>query len=82
MKKLQAFADVSVCGGCLDQEFSVVGRALLDMVKRGDMFFLLSNVLLDELEGAPPEVRESLSRRLRATCGKGRGLCSDFEFVR
>ncbi len=57
MKKPRIYADTSVIGGCLDDEFAEESLALLDMVRAGSVILLLSDILADELEPAPPEVQ-------------------------
>lgn len=56
MKRLRVYVDTSVIGGCLDAEFATESRGLLDMAQRGDVILLVSDILLDELTGAPEEV--------------------------
>jgi hypothetical protein len=60
MKRLRIYVDTSVVGGCLDEEFAVESRALMEMVRRGEATLLASSVLADELAEAPPAVREVL----------------------
>jgi len=56
MKKPRIYVDTSVIGGCLDEEFAEDSNALLEMAKRGDAVLLVSDLLLDELRFAPPDV--------------------------
>lgn len=58
MKRLRVYADTSVLGGCFDEEFAEFSVALLDMVRRGDMILLISDLLADELLDAPQQVKD------------------------
>lgn len=58
MKRLRVYVDTSVIGGCLDEEFALESRALLDMARRGEVVIIVSDLLVDELMEAPPSVRE------------------------
>ena len=53
--------DTSVIGGCLDEEFEAESRALITMAHRGEIVLLLSDLLFQELEDAPPDVVEVLA---------------------
>jgi hypothetical protein len=57
MKKLRIYLDTSVIGGCFDEEFSEASNKLMSMIRLGIYVGLISNVTLEELEGAPEEVR-------------------------
>ena len=61
MKQLRIYLDTSVIGGCLDDEFSTESRALIDMAKKGQAILLVSDILVDELEQAPEEVKNEFS---------------------
>jgi predicted nucleic acid-binding protein len=58
----RVYVDTSVIGGCLDEEFASESRALLEMAENGKIMLLLSELLVRELEDAPPEVRAVLTR--------------------
>jgi len=60
-RKLRIYADTSVIGGCLDAEFSEPSRKLMRMVADGDAILLASDLMLRELDGAPPEVQAVLA---------------------
>lgn len=62
MKRLRIYVDTSVIGGSLDEEFAEDSCALADMARRGELALLVSDVLLDELRKAPPDVRAVLPR--------------------
>jgi predicted nucleic acid-binding protein len=55
------YIDTSVLGGCLDDEFEVPSRRLVDEIRQGRFLVLVSDLLLTELSGAPPEVRAVLA---------------------
>lgn len=61
MKKLRIYADTSVVGGCLDEEFAQESLALFAMAREGKIILLLSDILADELEPARPEVQQVLT---------------------
>ncbi len=60
MKKLRIYVDTSVVGGCCDVEFKVASLAFMEMVKRGEVTLIMSNILAVELEGAPRQVQDIL----------------------
>ena len=49
MKKLRIYIDTSVVGGCLDEEFELESRQLLEMALNGDIALLVSDLLIAEL---------------------------------
>lgn len=60
MKKLHIYVDTSVIGGCEDEEFSVASRALWSKFLTGEHVLIISDLTLQEVEAAPPEVRRHL----------------------
>ena len=60
MKPLRVYVDTSVIGGCLDEEFLDESRAILDMAREEQAVLLVSNVLLEELVGAPRDAVDRL----------------------
>lgn len=56
MKPLRVYADTSVYGGVLDDEFAEASRTFFDQVRGGRFILAVSAVVGDELEGAPEEV--------------------------
>ena len=60
MKKLRIYVDTSVIGGCFDEDFEQESRALIEMVKRGKLEIVVSELLLQELESAPEHVKQVL----------------------
>lgn len=61
MKRIRIYADTSVIGGCLDDEFSETSRGLLEAASAGRFALLLSDLLAVELERAPTEVQSVLA---------------------
>jgi len=53
MKRLRVYADTSVLGGCFDDEFAEFSVALVDLVRRGEIALLVSDLLANELLDAP-----------------------------
>jgi len=60
MKRLRIYADTSVFGGCLDEEFSRESRILFQEIKTGKFTLVLSATTLRELHGAPSKVKDIL----------------------
>ncbi len=60
MKRLRIYLDTSVIGGCFDDEFREASNKLMSMIRMGIYVGLISNVTVEELEGAPARVRESI----------------------
>jgi len=58
----RVYADTSVFGGCEDPEFAADSLQLFDLVERGRITLLLSDVVLQELAPAPENVRGMLAR--------------------
>lgn len=56
MHRQRVYVDTSVIGGCHDAEFASESRALIEMARRGELTLLLSDLLFQESEDAPPEV--------------------------
>ncbi len=61
MKPLRIYVDTSVVGGCCDEEFVEESRALFQKVREGKVIILVSDLLIAELELAPPEVQEEFA---------------------
>jgi len=59
-RKLRIYVDTSVVGGCLDEEFIEPSRKLMELFRLGKATVLASDLLLRELEDAPPEVKAVL----------------------
>lgn len=60
MKKLHIYVDTSVIGGCEDEEFSAVTRRLWAKFRTGEYVLVISDLTLQEVEGAPQGVRRHL----------------------
>ncbi len=58
--KQKVYIDTSVIGGCFDSEFNEWSNALFDDFKNGRMIAVVSDITIDELSGAPDQVREHL----------------------
>jgi len=56
MKRLRVYVDTSVFGGCFDGEFAEESRRFFDLVRSGQVVILISQVVVDELVGAPSQV--------------------------
>ena len=59
-RKLRVYADTSVIGGCEDVEFREPSRRLIERCIQGEVTLIVSAITLQELEDAPPAVREVL----------------------
>jgi predicted nucleic acid-binding protein len=55
--KFRIYVDTSVIGGCLDEEFTKDSNRLLESAKEGRIIFVVSDVVLRELNRAPKEVQ-------------------------
>jgi predicted nucleic acid-binding protein len=59
--RLRVYADTSVFGGCFDPPFEEASRRFFREVRAGRVVLLVSRAVSDELEGAPPRVREFMA---------------------
>jgi hypothetical protein len=59
--KARIYVDASVVGGCEDDEFSEHSVRLLERFVRGECVLVVSNLTVQELAGAPDEVRQHLA---------------------
>ena len=57
MRRIRVYADTSVFGGTEDEEFAEASKRFFDLVNAGKYCVLVSQVTLDELDGAPDRVR-------------------------
>lgn len=55
--KFRIYVDTSVIGGCLDDEFSADSNRLLEAAKKGQIVFVVSEIVVEELEKAPDPVK-------------------------
>jgi hypothetical protein len=60
--KQRIYADTSVLGGILDKEFKEWSIRLLEEFQMGNSILVLSDITLQELEGAPDKVHKKLSK--------------------
>ncbi len=60
MRKIRAYVDTSVFGGTDDEEFSVASRRFFERIHGGEFLVLISQVTIDELQGAPPRIQQVL----------------------
>jgi len=60
MRRLRAYPDTSVFGGCYDPEFEFASGRFFHQVTTGRFLLVLSDVTGDELSGAPLQVRQIL----------------------
>ena len=58
--KLRIYIDTSVVGGFFDEEFKIPTRKLFERLEKGEIIFVVSDLLELELIGAPEKVRELL----------------------
>lgn len=61
MRVLRIYVDTSVIGGCRDAEFMEPSLKLMELFRSGAATFLVSDLLLRELDDAPPEVQAILT---------------------
>lgn len=59
--KLRIYADTSVLGGCEDEEFAEHSVRLMEGFAEGQRVLVLSSLTVQELAGAPAEVRSRLN---------------------
>lgn len=57
MKPLRVYADTSVFGGILDEEFCEESRAFFDQVKQEAFSLVTSAIVQEEIQPAPEEIR-------------------------
>lgn len=62
MRTPRIYADTSVIGGCLDEEFRVASTRLFGAFAAGEATLVLSELTLLELQLAPEAVRQVLDR--------------------
>ncbi len=65
-RAIRVYADTSVYGGILDDEFKEPSIAFFEQVRGGRLALVVSALVQDELEGAPTDVQE-LFQVLRRT---------------
>ncbi len=58
------YIDTSVIGGAYDNEFAQPSRKLLDYLEQGRVRFMISDLMVEEVDKAPVVVKEELMRIL------------------
>jgi predicted nucleic acid-binding protein len=66
--KLRIYIDTSIVGGYFDEKFEVETKALFERLENKEVVFVISEVLEDELEKAPPHTRELLKKYEKENC--------------
>ena len=66
-RPIRVYADTSVYGGVLDEEFADPSRMFFERVRNGKFELVISALVDDELQEAPTKVRE-LFHELRPKC--------------
>jgi predicted nucleic acid-binding protein len=56
------YPDTSIIGGYFDEEFAVETKALFERLEKGEVRFVISSVLKQELAKAPVQVKELLEK--------------------
>ena len=56
-RPVRVYADTSVYGGILDEEFAEPSRTFFEQVRSGRFHLILSPIVRDELEDAPNSIR-------------------------
>jgi len=60
MKQQRIYIDTSIVGGFFDEEFEKETRLLFKRMENKEVIFVISNLLREELKGAPERVRNLL----------------------
>lgn len=67
MHILRAYADTSIFGGAIDEEFAEPTKRFFDRVRQGRFRVLVSQITADELTDAPSAVR-AIAEQLPRSC--------------
>ncbi|MDR0667516.1 MAG: hypothetical protein LBF90_02725 [Prevotellaceae bacterium] len=59
--KQRIYIDTSIVGGYFDKEFAEATQALFERLKNGEVVFVVSDLLRQELAGAPKQVQALLN---------------------
>lgn len=59
---VRVYADTSVFGGVFDVQFEAASKAFFDLVRRKRLTLVISELVLEELIPAPPQVRRWFER--------------------
>ena len=57
MERLRVYVDTSVIGGYHDEEFAIASRRVIEAARSGRIILLSTEVVVQELRGAPDAVR-------------------------
>ena len=57
MKRQRIYIDTSIVGGFFDTEFETETKLLFQRIESKEIIFVVSDVLFEELEDAPPNVK-------------------------
>ena len=60
MKRQRIYIDTSIVGGFFDKEFEKETKMLFQRLENKEIIFVISDLLFDELEDAPPHVKHLL----------------------
>lgn len=58
--KPRIYIDTSVFGGCFDKEFEAASLALIEKLHKREIIFVVSDLMVDELNGEPERIRRLL----------------------
>jgi len=61
MKKTRIYIDTSIVGGFFDKEFAIETKLLFQRLENKEIIFVVSDLLMEELKGAPAHVRNLLN---------------------
>ena len=61
MKRQRIYIDTSIVGGFFDTEFEKETKMLFQRLENKEIIFVTSDLLFDELEDAPPQVKNLLN---------------------
>ena len=70
MKQQRIYIDTSIVGGFFDMEFEKETKLLFQRLEKGEVIFVISTVLVKELENAPSNVKYLLSNYDESSLGK------------
>jgi ADP-heptose:LPS heptosyltransferase len=62
MKQQRIYIDTSIVGGFFDKEFEKETKLLFKQLENKEVVFVISNLLREELKGAPEYVRNLLDK--------------------
>ena len=59
--RFRVYVDTSAIGGCLEPQFELDSKRLFELARKGSLILVASDVVFDELESAPTQVRDILT---------------------